>query len=172
VLFVSTSGQSVQLTQTRWLMSRMTERSLQGPVDIVPAPVTLTERLSAMGIAVPDQHVIGNMMRAAQVGLRWGASEEKIVEKALEVGTEDFRVFSLIEYSGVDNGTYGFPMPHDVKDHVADLQQKIPEAEIRIHAVKKDDPFVEVTLGNESVFTMAWWRDYQNNNGIYPTKNS
>lgn len=149
-------------------MSRKLERSLQGPGAIVQTPLSFAQRLNDDGIFVPDQQIMAKMMRATGVGLGWDATVEEVDDAETHKEVTDFVVLDLAEYAQLKNGTYGAPMPRQVADHIKQVQAKFPEAQVNLLAHVIDDPFVQIELDGERLFTMAWRRHGLEVCEIYP----
>ena len=65
---------------------------------------------------------------------------------------------SLDEYAVLKPNNTGAPMPAEVSEHIADVREQFPAADVRLYAHPSDDPFVEFEIDGEKVMTMAWRR--------------
>ena len=121
----------------------------------------LAQRLTVIGISVPDQQNIPRMMEATRLGLKPTASRTRI---ACALFRRLGCWFNEIEYCPFDydlfmtaGATYGGLPPQEVQDSVALIQSQMPSAQIVVHATY-DDPWLAVRDGGEEVVIHGWYR--------------
>jgi hypothetical protein len=149
-------------------MSRKLERSLQGPGEVVSAPLSFAQRYVAAGFTLPDQVIVARMMRATEAGLDWDATVEEINDAETNRKMTNFIILDLAEYAQLKNGTYGAPMPRQVAEHIEQVKEKFPDAQVSLAVHVIDDPFVQIELDGERLYTMAWRRHGLEICNIYP----
>ena len=149
-------------------MSTIRARALHGPVIVVGRTPSFAGQFATRRAGLPNQDLMRLMMRAAAAGLSWDATKEDVerVEARLKAEgskPEMFVVFRLDEYAKVRNFSMGAPVPPKVATRIREAQTQYPGVEIFIHALPKEDPFVEYRnpITGESVFGDAWWRGHR-----------
>jgi hypothetical protein len=126
--------------------------------SVVARSPSFAERLVSAGFKVPDQKKMKRMMRAAAIGLPWGAINALIVAAENLKVKQQFMVLPQEEYWQVTANTMGAPTPGAVSQYIHAMKQRFPDVKVYIHALPNDDPFVELVLDGESVFVAAWLR--------------
>lgn len=129
--------------------------------------LTLAERLKAIGIGVPDQDKVRNMMEAIRIGLspyapqwrvRWAWNRRKGAGIAMMFWSTHsyddflagkFRAHLLREEASV---------PVGVQNDAEHIRAAIPEAVLVVCALQSD-PWLMVSLGGESLFVRGWIGD-------------
>lgn len=125
---------------------------------------TLKDKLSAIGITVPDQVKVKQMMSAIRIGLPPNASRLRIASAFLRMyraEKDDVRwaVYAYDRYiSPQEPSTYMLEqrsVPAIVREEVARIRQAIPGAKIRVYALARD-PWLEVSHHDERYFIRGW----------------
>lgn len=152
-------------------MSERHSQVIEGRATVVaktPAR-TFAERFVAAGFNLPDQATMKHMMLAAAHSLPWDATGWQVSRNRWRFWQKQtFKVRSLEEYAALSDNHWGAPVPSDVLDRIKAVQERFPGVQTRIHALRKDDPFVEHILDGENLFTQAWIRSNGKVSQIYP----
>ena len=135
------------------------EQKMDAPRVSIKA-LSLREQIEAAGVAVPDQAIARRMMTASLLGLQADASARRLFLSSWRLPfVEKWTFFSPQTYAAQAPGRYGAPMPPVIAERVSKVVTAIPHNRVRIHALSKDDPWVEVVNGEESLFIGGWMRN-------------
>lgn len=131
---------------------------------VATAPsLSLLETLRGIDPAIPeDQSQVRHMMEAARIGISLTENPMRLRYFVARWRSDDWRVESLDEYLAGRPHTYGRPIPARLHDRIQRIRRGLPEAHFWVYSLRKDDPFVEVSRGLESVIVCGWTRELFN----------
>ena len=130
----------------------------------VPHPSrSLMDQLWSMGIWVPDQLEVRRKMEAVRLGLHYNTPVWKVNLKWIWLTLRsremvEWQTFPLSHYFMQPDGYYGAPMPEPISVEVQVVLASISSAQVLVHAIPGDDPWIEYRLSGQSVFTRGWIR--------------
>lgn len=125
----------------------------------------LAERLSSIGIAVPDQRLVAHMMEAVRLGLPPQSSEWRVrwawIRRNLTRDRVRWQLYDYKRYASTEN-LYGVqdyrPIPLAVQDIAGRISRYDPSIKLKVHALFVD-PWLSADDGLSSVFVTGWMGD-------------
>lgn len=127
--------------------------------------VDLKSMLRVIGVAIPDQSRIPQMMAATRIGLHPHASRPRIAlawYRKYKYRKTTYKIYEYDVFTRFNGETrlayaWGGMPPEQVERSVASITKLIPDAKCFVHATQ-DDPWLEVRYAQESVFIHCWMR--------------
>lgn len=116
-------------------------------------------KLEGIGIPVPDQGLVGEMMEAGRLGFHPLFTSRRRVRWAFlrRALASPFTVFTYEEFIASHARDWGGEPPWEVRKTVGTIRRSIPGAEIRIFATY-DDPWLAVGEFGEHLVVHGWYR--------------
>lgn len=120
----------------------------------------LAVRIAGLGIHVPDQERVAQMMELTRLGFSpyttprtWERRLMRLVRARVR-----YRVFNSVVEHAPEAEHWGGHMPLELREAAERIRHALPAAKVRIYALRKD-PWVSVALDDEEVFIGGWYPD-------------